>query len=73
MRRTLLPPKPRPPHPPHPQALEDTIVPHTDMVEPPAELLMPLLPYQKQFLSWAIKQVRRGPGGGETPRATAPC
>ncbi len=26
--------------------------------EPPPELLMPLLPYQKQFLAWAMKQVR---------------
>ncbi len=28
-----------------------------DMLEPPPEMLMPLLPYQKQFLAWAIKQV----------------
>jgi hypothetical protein len=41
------------------EALEDSIMPHTHMMEPPAELLMPLLPYQKQFLSWAVQQVRR--------------
>ena len=26
-----------------------------------AELLMPLLPYQKEFLAWAVDQVPRGP------------
>ena len=31
-----------------------------DMRDPPPELLMPLLPYQKQFLAWALKQVRAG-------------
>ena len=25
-------------------------------MEPPAELLMPLLPYQKEFLAWAVGQ-----------------
>ena len=33
-------------------------------MEPPAELLMPLLPYQKQFLAWAIKQERGTVKGG---------
>ena len=28
-----------------------------ELAEPPKELLMPLLPFQKQFLAWAIKQV----------------
>ena len=32
----------------------------TEMREPPPELLMPLLPFQKQFLAWAIKQVEAG-------------
>jgi hypothetical protein len=27
--------------------------------EPAPELLMPLLPFQKQFLAWGLKQVRR--------------
>lgn len=44
------------------EALEDSITPHTHMMEPPAELLMPLLPYQKQFLSWAVQQVGRRAG-----------
>lgn len=26
-------------------------------MDPPPELLMPLLPYQKSFLAWAVKQV----------------
>lgn len=30
---------------------------YTESREPPPELLMPLLPYQKQFLAWAMKQV----------------
>lgn len=30
----------------------------TELAEPPSTLLMPLLPYQKQFLAWALKQVR---------------
>jgi hypothetical protein len=30
----------------------------TETMEPPPELLMALLPYQKQFLAWAVRQVR---------------
>ena len=26
------------------------------MVEPPADMLMPLLPFQKQWLAWSLKQ-----------------
>jgi DNA repair protein RAD16 len=29
----------------------------SETMDPPSELLMPLLPYQKQFLAWAMKQV----------------
>ena len=36
----------------------------TETMEPPAELLMPLLPYQKQFLAWAIKQEKGTVRGG---------
>ena len=35
-----------------------------DEVEPPAELLMPLLPYQKQFLGWALRQEQGDIKGG---------
>lgn len=41
----------------------DTQFPATEMMEPPPELLMPLLPFQKQFLAWAMKQVGAGGGG----------
>jgi DNA repair protein RAD16 len=40
----------------------------TESMEPPPEVLMPLLPYQKQFLAWAMKQVCSpwaGGGGGD--------
>jgi len=33
-------------------------------MEPPAELLMPLLPYQKQFLGWALRQEQGDIKGG---------
>jgi hypothetical protein len=29
-----------------------------DVAEPSGEVLLPLLPFQKQFLAWGIKQVR---------------
>ncbi|GAX83352.1 hypothetical protein CEUSTIGMA_g10777.t1 [Chlamydomonas eustigma] len=35
-----------------------------ETMDPPAELLMPLLPYQKQFLAWAMKQERGTVKGG---------
>jgi hypothetical protein len=35
----------------------------SESMEPPADLLMPLLPYQKQFLAWAMKQ-EKGPVRG---------
>jgi hypothetical protein len=30
----------------------------TDVAEPVPEVLLPLLPFQKQFLAWGLKQVR---------------
>ena len=36
-------------------------------MEPPPELLMPLLPYQKEFLAWAIKQEQSDVRGGCGP------
>ena len=33
-------------------------------MEPPPELLMPLLPYQKEFLAWAVGQERTNIRGG---------
>ncbi len=33
-------------------------------MEPGPELLMPLLPYQKEFLAWAIKQEQSAVRGG---------
>lgn len=39
-------------------------------MEPPTELLMPLLPYQKEFLAWAIKQEQSDVRGGCGP---SPC
>lgn len=33
-------------------------------MEAPPELLMPLLPYQKEFLAWAIKQEQGDVRGG---------
>ena len=36
----------------------------TETREPPAELLMPLLQYQKQFLAWAVKQEQGSVKGG---------
>ena len=36
-------------------------------MEPPPELLMPLLPYQKEFLAWAIKQEQSDIRGGCGP------
>jgi hypothetical protein len=30
----------------------------TDVAEPAPEVLLPLLPFQKQFLAWGLKQVR---------------
>jgi len=38
-------------------------------MEAPMELLMPLLPYQKEFLAWAIKQERSDVRGGCAPGA----
>lgn len=35
-----------------------------EQMEPPAELLMTLLPYQKEFLAWAVKQERGDIKGG---------
>ncbi|GMH34392.1 hypothetical protein BSKO_02226 [Bryopsis sp. KO-2023] len=35
---------------------EFSLKPGSDMLEPPPELLMNLLPYQKEFLAWAVKQ-----------------
>ncbi len=32
-------------------------------MEPPPELLMPLLPYQKEFLAWGVAQ-EKGPVRG---------
>ncbi len=43
-------------------------------MEAPMELLMPLLPYQKEFLAWAIKQERsdvRGGCAGAAPAGAA--
>ncbi|MEW5314236.1 MAG: hypothetical protein WDW38_005748 [Sanguina aurantia] len=37
---------------------------YTESREPPPELLMPLLPYQKQFLAWAMKQELSSVRGG---------
>lgn len=36
----------------------DAMYGYGEMAEPPPELLMPLLPFQKQYLAWALKQVR---------------
>ena len=36
----------------------------TETREPPPELLMPLLKYQKQFLAWALKQEQGNVKGG---------
>jgi DNA repair protein RAD16 len=33
-------------------------------MEPGKELLMPLLPYQKEFLAWAVKQEQSAVRGG---------
>ena len=33
-------------------------------MEPPAEMLMPLLPFQKEFLAWAISQEQGVVKGG---------
>ena len=33
-------------------------------MEPPAEMLMPLLPFQKEFLAWAISQEQGVVRGG---------
>lgn len=33
-------------------------------MEAPPELLMPLLPYQKEFLAWAVKQEHSDVRGG---------
>ena len=33
-------------------------------MEPGPELLMPLLPYQKEFLAWAVKQEQSAVRGG---------
>jgi hypothetical protein len=30
----------------------------SDVAEPAPEVLLPLLPFQKQFLAWGLKQVR---------------
>lgn len=35
-----------------------------EQMEAPSELLMTLLPYQKEFLAWAIKQERGDIKGG---------
>jgi hypothetical protein len=32
----------------------------TDVAEPAPEVLLPLLPFQKQFLAWGLKQVGCG-------------
>lgn len=39
----------------HEPALSDIQV--LEQMEPSAEILIPLLPYQKEFLSWAVGQV----------------
>ena len=36
----------------------------TGQMEPPPELLMPLLPYQKEFLAWSVAQERSEIRGG---------
>ena len=35
-----------------------------EAMEPGPELLMPLLPYQKEFLAWAVKQEQSPVRGG---------
>lgn len=48
-----------------PGAALDVAASHaTESCEPPPELLMPLLPYQKQFLAWALKQEGNHVRGG---------
>ncbi|GLI66752.1 hypothetical protein VaNZ11_010704 [Volvox africanus] len=43
----------------------DAVANHArDMRDPPPELLMPLLPYQKQFLAWAVRQEQGNVRGG---------
>ena len=33
-------------------------------MEPPSEILLPLLPYQKEFLAWGVQQERGTVKGG---------
>lgn len=42
----------------------DIICTATEQAEPPPELRLPLLPYQKQFLAWALKQEQSVVRGG---------
>ncbi len=42
-------------------------------MEPGPELLMPLLPYQKEFLAWAIKQEQSAVRGGVLAGMTITC
>ena len=42
-------------------------------MEPGPELLMPLLPYQKEFLAWAIKQEQSAVRGGVLAGMTTTC
>lgn len=44
-------------HLPSPRQVEEAM-------EPGPELLMPLLPYQKEFLAWAVKQEQSAVRGG---------
>ncbi|KAK9828076.1 hypothetical protein WJX81_000538 [Elliptochloris bilobata] len=47
------------------EPLDDSLVKKVmPEMEPPPELLMPLLPYQKEFLAWAIKQEQSDVRGG---------